>query len=49
MTYFDDLYFPDKIMQTKIPLPDMNFALCLIPFGMKIVEGDDTLYISSSS
>ncbi|SVD79641.1 uncharacterized protein METZ01_LOCUS432495, partial [marine metagenome] len=26
-------------MQTKIPFPDMNFALWLTPFGMKTVEG----------
>ena len=47
--YFDDVYFPDKIMQTKIPLPDMNLALCLTPFGMKTVVGEVTLYTSSSS
>ena len=49
MAYFEEVYFPDKIMHTKTPLPDMNFALCLTPFGMNIVDGDDTLYISSPS
>jgi hypothetical protein len=33
-------------MQTKDPLPDKYLALCLTPFGMKIVDGDDTLYTS---
>jgi len=36
-------------MQTKVPFPDINFALCLTPFGMKTVEGDVTLYVSSPS
>jgi hypothetical protein len=47
--YFDDVYFPDRIIQTKVPLPDINFALCRTPFGMNIVVGDVTLYFSSPS
>ncbi len=49
IAYFEEVYFPAKIIHTKTPSPDMNFALCLTPFGMNTVDGDDTLYTSSSS
>ena len=49
IVYFEEVYFPAKIMHTKTPLPDMNFALCITPFDMNTVDGDDTLYTSSPS
>ena len=49
IVYFEVVYFPAKIMHTKTPSPDMNFALCLTPFGMNTVDGDDTVYTSSLS
>ena len=49
IAYFEVVYFPAKIMHTKTPSPDMNFALCLTPFGMNTVDGDDTVYTSSLS
>ena len=39
----DDLYLFDKMRHTKTPFPESTLALCLIPFGMYTVTGDETL------
>lgn len=41
--FHDDLYLLDRIMHTKIPLPDRTLARCLTPLGMNIVDGEETL------